>query len=88
MLIQSDSRKPEKAMSDCQGQLPLHEQQAKMVKKIGVFSDKVFLDWPRPPPPFFGKRCSNNAIFFIKPPFFGKLCQKIAVFLIKPFWVG
>ena len=29
MLIQSDSRKPERAMSDCQGQLPLREQQAK-----------------------------------------------------------
>ena len=30
MLIQSDSRKPERAMSDCQGQLPMREQQAKV----------------------------------------------------------
>ena len=45
MLIQSDSRKPERAMSDCQGQLPLREQQAKVsnfVKFIKIVSYKLF----------------------------------------------
>ena len=40
-----DSRKPERAMSGCQGQLPLREQQAKVsnfVKLIKIVSYKLF----------------------------------------------
>ena len=55
MLIQSDSRKPERAMSDCQGQLPLREQQAKVsnfVKLIKIVS-------------YFIKDKWNHALFWV-----------------------
>ena len=42
MLIQSDSRKPERAMSDCQGQLPLQEQQAKVSNFVKLYQNCVF----------------------------------------------
>ena len=42
MHIQSDSRKPERAMSDCQGQLPLREQQAKVSNFVKLYQNCVF----------------------------------------------
>ena len=44
MLNQSDSRKPERAMSDCQGQLPLREQQAKVSNLVKLYQNCVFQD--------------------------------------------
>ena len=41
MLILSDTRKPERAMSDCQGQLPLQEQQAKVSNFVKLYQNCV-----------------------------------------------
>ena len=41
MLILSNSRKLETAMSDCQGQLPLREQQAKVSNFVKLYQNCV-----------------------------------------------
>ena len=41
MLILSDSKKPERAMSDCQGQLPLREQQAEVSNFVKLYQNCV-----------------------------------------------
>ena len=60
-----------------------------------VFSDKDFLDWPRPPP-LFGEIVKKIPVFSDKdfldwprpPPLFAEIVKKIPVFFIKPPFFG
>ena len=67
MLILNDSRKPERATSDYQGQLSQREQQAKVSNFVKLHQNCVLQAL---------SLLLVEKIPLIKPPFFGKLCQK------------